>query len=202
VLTCGYDEAAGVATLAEYASKDCIASTCAMKNVICPKLLEIKPRRIRVRPPIGRHQEDPEHLLTVIHAQGRGTPQRREKIDWKLLTNLPVRSRVEAIEKLEWYSMRWKIETFHKILKSGWKAEGSRLRTAERLARLLAVICILSWRIFWLTMMNRAVPEASPTLVFMALEIHLLNQLVPAQRLAFHLPHSIRSLGRLLGSRR
>jgi hypothetical protein len=74
--------------------------------------------------------------------------------------------------------MRWKIETFHKILKSGCKAEESRLRTAERLARLLAVFCILSWRVFWLTMMNRSVPAASPTLAFTAQEIHLLDQLV------------------------
>ena len=141
-------------------------------------VLEIKYRRIRVLPPIGKHKEYPELLLTIIHAQERGTPNRREKIDWKLITNLPVRSRQEAIEKLEWYSMRWKIETFHKILKSGCKAEESRLRTAERLARLLAVFCILSWRVFWLTMMNRSLPAASPTLVFTALEIHLLDQLV------------------------
>ncbi len=25
----------------------------------------------------------------------------------------------DAIEKLQWYAMRWKIETFHKILKYG-----------------------------------------------------------------------------------
>src|SRR6266436_9663168 len=30
---------------------------------------------------------------------------------------------------------------------------------------------------FWLTMMNRAVPDASPTLAFTALEIRLLDQL-------------------------
>jgi Transposase Tn5 dimerisation domain len=72
---------------------------------------------------------------------------------------------------------RWKIETFHKILKSGCKAEESRLRTAQRLTNLIAVFCILSWRIFWLTMMNRAVPGASPTLAFTALEIRLLDQL-------------------------
>jgi hypothetical protein len=33
---------------------------------------------------------------------------------------------------LEWYSLRWKIETFHKIMKSGRRAEESKLRTAER----------------------------------------------------------------------
>lgn len=39
--------------------------------------------------------------------------------------------------------MQWKIETFHKILKSGCKAEESKLRTAERLVNLISVYCIL-----------------------------------------------------------
>src|SRR5258708_35896864 len=85
-------------------------------------------------------------MLTVIHAQERGAPNGRERIDWKLITDLPVRSHREAVEKLKWYSMRWKIEIFHKILKSGCKAEESRLRTAQRLTNLIAVFCILSWR--------------------------------------------------------
>ena len=140
-------------------------------------ILEIRYRRIRVLPPIGKQKQYPELMLTVIHAQERGTPNGRKRIDWKLITDLPVRSRREALEKLKWYSMRWKIETFHKILKSGCKAEESRLRTAQRLTKLIAVFCILSWRIFWLTMMNRAVPDASPTLAFTALELRLLDQL-------------------------
>ncbi len=141
-------------------------------------VLEIKYRRIRVLPPIGKHKQYPDLLLTVIHAQERGIPHGREKVDWKLITNLPVLSPQEAIGKLEWYSMRWKIETFHKILKSGCRAEESRLRTAQRLTNLIAVFCILGWRVFWLTMMNRSLPAASPTLAFTALEIHLLDRLV------------------------
>ena len=152
------------------------------KGNLSKAILEIKYRRIRVLPPIGKHKQYPELELTVIHAQERGTPQAREKIDWKLITNLPVNSPEEAIEKLRWYSMRWKIETFHKILKSGCKAEESRLRTAARLANLIAVFCILSWRIFWLTMMNRALPDASPALAFTALEIRLLDHLAKGQK--------------------
>ena len=36
-------------------------------------------------------------------------PRGREKIDWKRITNLPVRSRKDAVEKLAWYAMRWRI---------------------------------------------------------------------------------------------
>lgn len=45
---------------------------------------------------------------------------------------------------LEWYALRWKVEMFHKVLKSGCKAKESKLRTAERLANLIAMMCILA----------------------------------------------------------
>ena len=113
-------------------------------------------------PPIGKQKRYPSLDLTVIHASERGAPKGRKPIEWKLITDMPVRSRAEAVEKINWYAMRWKIEVFHKILKSGCKAEDLKLRTAERLANLMAVFWILSWRILWLTMLNRIVPEAFP----------------------------------------
>ena len=74
--------------------------------------------------------------------------------------------------------MRWKIETFHKILKSGCNAEEPRLRTAERIANLISVFCIISWRIFWLTMLNRTCPDAEPEKALTLAEIDLLDCLV------------------------
>jgi len=141
-------------------------------------ILEIRYRKIRVLPPIGKSKQYPELLLTVIHAQERGTPKERDKVDWKLITDLPVTSRKQAVEKLKWYALRWKIEVFHKILKSGCKAEASKLRTANRLVNLISVLAILSWRIFWMTMMNRAAPDAGPEVAFTEQEIKLLDRLV------------------------
>jgi hypothetical protein len=155
-------------------------------------ILEIRYRKIRVLPPIGKQKRYPALTLTVIHAEERGTPENRKKIDWRLITDLPVQSRQDAIEKLEWYALRWKIEVFHKILKSGCKAEESKLRTAERLANLISVFCILSWRVFWITMLNRSAPHAKPMLALTRTEIALLDHLVkdkdkkPPQRKDLH----------------
>ncbi|NEU97889.1 IS4 family transposase [Bradyrhizobium uaiense] len=140
--------------------------------------LEIKFKRIAVLSPIGKQKRYPALDLTIIHATERGTPTGRKPIEWKLITDLAVRGRSEAIEKINWYAMRWKIEVFHKILKSGCKAEDSKLRTAERLANLMAVFCILSWRVLWLTMLNRIAPDASPKLALTDTEIALLDQLI------------------------
>ena len=148
------------------------------RGKVSDAVLELRYRRLRVLPPIGKQKKYPQLVLTVIYAQERGQPQGRERIDWKLLTDLPVRSCLQAIEKLEWYAQRWKIETFHKILKSGCKAEESRLRTAERLVHLVAVLCILSWRIFWMTMINRTQPKAARHTAFTELELYLLDTLI------------------------
>jgi Transposase DDE domain len=146
---------------------------------ISEAVLELKFRRILVQPPLYKQRRYPPLKLTVLHATERGKPRGRDPIEWKLITNLQVTTRAQAIEKLQWYALRWRIEVFHKILKSGCQAEQSKLRTAERLVNLLATFCILSWRIFWLTMINRSTEKAKASLAFTPLEINILNRLAP-----------------------
>ena len=124
--------------------------------------LELKYLALKVRPPKDKQKRYPDLNLTLIHAIERGTPANRAPVRWKLLTNLAVNTQESAVEKLDWYAMRWKIEVFHKVLKSGCKIEQSRLRTAERLVNLIATCCIIGWRIFWMTMLNRTQPRSRP----------------------------------------
>jgi hypothetical protein len=137
--------------------------------------LEIRCKRIQVLPPIGKQKKYPALALTVIYAEEKNPPDTREKVVWKLITNLDISSYEEAIEKLNWYALRWKIEVFHKILKSGCRSEDLKLRTADRLAKAISVFCILSWRIFWMTMINRNCQNASPHLALTATEIQILD---------------------------
>ena len=133
-------------------------------------------------PPIGKQKPYPPLTLTVIHAPERTMPEGRERMDWKLITNLPIRSRRDAPEKISWCARRWKIEGFHKVLKSGCQAQQSKLRTADRLATRLSVFCLLSGRIFRLTMLNRVAPEMSPLPALTPLEVDLLDRLVQETR--------------------
>ena len=145
-------------------------------------VLELRFRRIHVLPPIGKQSRYPQLELTVLHATERTKPKGRAPIAWKLITDLPVNTRASAIEKLNWYAMRWKIETYHKIMKSGCRVEQSKLRTAERLVNFLATSCILGWRIFWLTMLNRSAEAISATCAFTPLEIDILNRVGRSQK--------------------
>lgn len=143
--------------------------------------VELKYHCLRVLPPIGKQKHYRALTLTVLHAKELQEPVGRPKIDWKLITDLPVSSHAEAVEKLNWYALRWKIEVFHKILKSGCKAEDVKLRTAERLTRLLCVFCIVAWRVFWMTMVRRSAPDAEPGIALTPVEMQILDRMVPDQ---------------------
>ena len=86
------------------------------------------------------------------------------------------------------------------MLKSGCRAEQSRLRTAERLTNLLAVLCIVGWRVFWLTMTNRATPEAPAEVALTEAEVEILDRLAgdtspPARPTVSHYLVAIAKLG-------
>jgi hypothetical protein len=133
--------------------------------------------RLTVHPPVGKQKRYPALSLTVIHAHERGKPEGRDPIRWHLLTDLPVTRLSAAIEKLNWYASRRKVETYHKVLKSGCQAEQARLRTADRLTNLLAVLCVVGWRVFWLTMVSRASPGGPPESALTKAEIAVLDRL-------------------------
>jgi hypothetical protein len=83
------------------------------------------------------------------------------------------------------------------------RAEDARLSTAERLVNLLSLCGILSWRIFWMTVLNRVVPEVAPRLALMDLEIDLLDELVqnkgPRSRRMRTLSHYLIKIARMDG---
>ena len=141
--------------------------------------LELRFARVRVLPPIGKQKRYPSLDLTILHARETTEPIGRARLEWKLATDLAIASTDDAIEALRWYGCRWKIELFHKVLKSGCRAESARLQTAERLSKLIAVFCIVAWRVFWTTMMARKAPEAPAELALTKAEIGLLDRAVP-----------------------
>jgi hypothetical protein len=105
-------------------------------------------------------ENKPTLQMYAIFVSEKNCPKAAEPIEWMLLTNIPVKNIEEAIEKIEWYCLRWKIETWHKIIKSGLKVEDCRLSTSDRLIRYLAVMSIVAWRIFWITVVARVTPNA------------------------------------------
>jgi hypothetical protein len=92
-------------------------------------------------------------------------PTDEEKLDWILVTSEPIATLEEALEKIEWYRLRWQIEVFFRILKSGCRAESSRLAAADRLQKYMTLMAVIAWRIFFLDHVARQTPNAPCTQV-------------------------------------
>lgn len=100
----------------------------------------------------------PDIQLYAVHALEKNPPAGEEPVEWMLLTNQPVKTLEEASERIHWYSLRWRIEMYFKVLKSGFRVEACRLGTADRLVRYLSIMSIIAWRQFMITLMARTDP--------------------------------------------
>jgi len=117
----------------------------------------------------GRSSNDPTVRLQFVLIEESRTPAGGKPISWLLATTLPLDSIADARRCVEWYLLRWRIERFHYLLKSGCRIEQRELETLERFERALATYSIVAWRLLWLTYEARQNPEAPCNV---ALETH------------------------------
>jgi len=136
--------------------------------------LEVRYKKFTLNAPKNKNKNAASVNLTAIYLIEKNPPENSERIEWMLLTNHKVENLEDALEKIKWYCLRWRIEVFHKILKSGFKVEDCRLSDAERLIRYLAVTSIVAWRVFWITMIARVTPDANCLFIVSELEWKIL----------------------------
>jgi hypothetical protein len=127
--------------------------------------LEVKYSKIIVRAPVDQQVFSDEKLaplsLFFVSAREVNPPGGEEAVEWKLFTDLPVESFSDAVQKIKWYKLRWHIESFHKVLKSGCRVEDCRLAEADRLRCYISLFCVVAWRLYWMTLVSRTDGEAS-----------------------------------------
>ncbi len=103
--------------------------------------------------------------LWAVYAREEQPPKGAAAIEWLLLTTEEVGTAEEAVRMLDLYSRRWRIEEWHRVLKSGCKVQEHQHTTAERLKRVIAMDAVLAWRIQLATLLGREVPDL-PCAVF------------------------------------
>lgn len=140
--------------------------------------LTVRFSSFRLNPPRNNIKHGEEHLpdidMNAVYVLETDPPEAEESIEWMLLTNLPVTSFDEAYQKVQWYSLRWRIEMYFKVLKSGFQVEACRLGHAERLARYLTVMSIVAWRLFMITLIARTDPDTPCSTLLADGEWHVL----------------------------
>jgi len=103
--------------------------------------------------------ERPPVTVWAIDAREAHPPRGAQPLHWRLLSTLAVRTLDEAVEKIRWYCVRWGIEVFHKVLKSGCAVEALQLESAVRLVRCVTIKLVVAWQTMALSKLGREQPD-------------------------------------------
>jgi hypothetical protein len=120
----------------------------------------------------------PLELYAVLLVEPR-PPKGAKALRWVLLTTVPIDSRRQGLRCVRWYTLRWRIEEWHRVLKSGCRIESHQHHTANKLARAIAIDAVIAWRVMLLTLLGREVPEIPAKMIFAPWECTLLERLQP-----------------------
>ena len=71
----------------------------------------------------------------------------RPKLEWLLITNLPVENEEDARRIIEIYRRRWLIEDYHKALKTGCRIEDNQLKQASRILALFGMVGVIATKL-------------------------------------------------------
>ena len=118
-----------------------------------------------------------------MHIHEPEPPDGVKPLEWFLLTSLPVASDRDAERILKWYRLRWRIEDWHRVLKSGCKVEYLGHRTGDRIERAVTINAVIAWRLTAMTMMGRETPELPADILFSDIEIMALEDFASDRKL-------------------
>jgi len=113
--------------------------------------------------------------IYIVHAVESSPPPGTEPVEWFLLTTVDIRSAEDAAQVLRWYCLRWRIEDFHRVLKSGCAIEDIAHDTAERIRRAIAINLVIAWRIMLMTLLGRETPDLPADVMFSNIELQVLR---------------------------
>jgi hypothetical protein len=126
--------------------------------------IRIKKVDINPSPNRGKRINNMPATLTVILATE--ISPNASPLEWMLFTNIDVETPEEASKILQYYLLRWKIEIYFKVLKSGCKVEELQLNELTSLVICLSFYMIVAWRILYLMQLGRDCPEMSCEVFF------------------------------------
>jgi hypothetical protein len=109
--------------------------------------LSLRGGRYRIKPPAVRKRQGSPREVNLVWILEENPPAGVKPLEWQLLTSERIETGDEASAVARHYSGRWKIEEWHKALKTGCQIESRQLETWDGLEVLLAIFSVIAWRL-------------------------------------------------------
>jgi hypothetical protein len=128
--------------------------------------LEVRSAQVTLRPPHRTGRKLDKVSFWVVQAKEVNPPKNDDPIEWVLMTSLKAAGFQRAVTIIELYRVRWEIEVFHRVLKTGCTVEQLELKDDERIKVALALYLIVAWRVLYVMRLGRECPDVPCNLIF------------------------------------
>lgn len=126
----------------------------------------LRSARVALEPPWRPGGRPGGLSVNAVLAREEPPPPGAEALEWLLLTSLPVDGRERAATVVAWYAVRWCIEVYFRVLKSGCQIKALRLGEEPSFLPCLALYMVVAWRVLFTLMLGRACPDVDCGVVF------------------------------------
>ena len=138
--------------------------------------LQLRWQEVQISPPaVALKKSWPALKLYVLWAREVAAPPGTQPLDWLLLSTWPLKTLKMARRLVRWYSLRWSIECWHKVLKVVCGVEKRQMKTAQVLERALALDMIVASRALLLNRLGKEHPDLPAELFYSADELEVLR---------------------------
>ena len=122
----------------------------------------------------------PRTLTVVRVREVETTPEGESPLQWMLWVNFAVDSAHLAETVVRNYSLRWRIEEFHRMWKSGaMKVEQTQARSGDNVERIVRMSALVACRLLRLTRLAREIPDTPASDELSRFELAVLTHMDP-----------------------
>ena len=126
----------------------------------------VRAARAMLHPPHRPDRTLPAVSVNVVSVREVNPPPGDEPEEWILVTSLPVDTIEQVEQVIQYYCVRWMIEVFFRVLKTGCRIESRPFEEIDELLSCLAVYLIVAWRTLYVCRLGRSCPDINCEVVF------------------------------------
>lgn len=141
--------------------------------------VELSVGTCKIIPPHYHPKMDPVEVNVVRIKEFDPPDDVEEPLEWILYTSESMEGYEDAKEVMDCYDLRWRIEDWHKVLKTGCRIEDLTLERRQRFEVLLTIYSIIAWKVLDLRRIARGEVEEDPEDILKDSEIAILEAKYP-----------------------
>jgi len=128
--------------------------------------VEVRATSVTLRPPQRQGCKLPPVTINVVLVSEKNPPAGDEPVEWLLVTTLPIDTVDQVRAIIQYYTVRFLIEVFFRVLKSGCRVEERRFEHIDRLLPCVAIYLIVAWRTLMVCRLGRSCPDLDCEAIF------------------------------------